>query len=133
MTYEEFQRRYESGSAAAYAELHRLDEEALLAVVASRREDLWEGQDHYQIWNVLRQKGTRRSVWPLFGIVSDLRNAYLIRYHACSALFGIAGIADEDLKGRVQYGLDAERRPADRQQALARLEALLQAYAGRQA
>ncbi|MDX2282641.1 MAG: hypothetical protein NW241_00705 [Bacteroidia bacterium] len=133
MSYEAFQQQYEAESGDAFAELRRLDETALLALIAARRwgrYDLWKGEDHYQIWRALETKGTSASIWPLFAIVSDLQHAYLVRYHACEALFGIAGIRDGDLKGRVQYGLDLNRQPADRQEALAKLEALLRSAAG---
>ncbi|TAE52135.1 MAG: hypothetical protein EAZ89_08980 [Bacteroidetes bacterium] len=130
MTYEEFQQRYEAESDETFARLNKLDEKTLLAMIAARHKDIWDSGGNYQIWRVLAQKGSESSIWPLFDIVSDLRHAYLIRYHACDALFEIAGIRDEGFKGEVQYGLDTRQQPVDQQQAIRKLEQMLRASEG---
>jgi hypothetical protein len=61
----------------------------------------------------------------LFAIVSNLSIAYLVRYHACAALFHLAHIEDEDFMGQVQYGLNANREKVDQQVAIKRLAELL--------
>ncbi|MDX1907913.1 MAG: hypothetical protein SF053_12840 [Bacteroidia bacterium] len=129
MTYEEFQQRYEAESDDTFARLNRLDEETLLVMIAARHKDIWGDSGNFQVWRVLAQKGTARAIWPLFEIVSNLQHAYLIRYHACEALFEIAGIRDEGFKGEVQYGLDARRQPVDQLQAFAKLEQILRTSA----
>lgn len=62
---------------------------------------------------------------PLFEIVSDLKNEYLIRYHACDALFKIVNLNDENFKGEVQFGLNAKREVVDQQNAIDRLREIL--------
>ncbi len=130
MTYGEFQQHYESESDNIFAELDRLDEDALLAIIATKPGNIWEGRDNYQIWRALTCKGTAKSIWPLFAIVSDLENPYLLRYHACDALFDIKGIQDDGFKGEVQFGMDAHRQPADQQLAIHKLEQLLRTLPG---
>ncbi len=128
MNHEEFQKQYELESDKAYSELNELDEDELLNIISGRRDsrfNLWEGDDNYQVWRVLQTKGTSKSVQPLFQIVSNLGNEYLIRYHACEALFKIAGLDDTELKGKVQYGLDASRKAVDQQAAILELKEIL--------
>lgn len=128
MTYEEFQKQYELESEKVYAELSKLNEDDLLKIIADKDDSkfsIWTGKDNYQIWRVLQTKGTSSSILPLFSIVSNLSNEYLIRYHACEALFNIAGLNDSELKGKVQYGLDANREAIDQQDAIRQLKELL--------
>ena len=76
----------------------------------------------------MEKKGTSRSVQPLLGIVTDIKNEYLIRYHACTALFSIAKIKDDDFNGQVQYGLDKNRQPGDQQKAFEKLRSILDGH-----
>lgn len=128
MTYQEFQKYYEEHSEKMYDQLNRMDEAALLALISGKTGntfDIWKGGDNYQVWRVLEKKGTGISIKPLFDIVTDLKTDYLVRYHACTALFIIAGINDEDFIGQVQYGLDKNRQPVDQQKAFERLRKIL--------
>ncbi len=128
MTYEEFQEQYELESDRAYSDLNKLDEDDLLNIISGKnncRFNIWKGQDNYQIWRVLQTKGTAKSIEPLFNIVSNLNNEYLIRYHACEALFKMTGLDDNELKGKVQYGLDANRKAVDQQAAIKELHKIL--------
>ncbi|HNA00098.1 MAG TPA: hypothetical protein PLN49_04510, partial [Ferruginibacter sp.] len=86
---------------------------------------IWKGSDNYQVWRVLQEKGTVKSINPLFEIVRNLQNEYLVRYHACNALFAVAKINDDNLKGEVQYGLNKDRQAVDQQKAIAELERIL--------
>lgn len=125
MTYEEFQKQYELESEKAYNNLNKLNEEELLKIITDKDDSkfsIWTGKDNYQIWKVLQTKGTSRSIQPLFSIVSNLSNEYLIRYHACEALFKLAGLSDNELKGKVQYGLDVNRKAVDQQAAISELK-----------
>ncbi|HUM45480.1 MAG TPA: hypothetical protein PLD84_01040 [Chitinophagales bacterium] len=131
MTYEEFQKYYEEDGDKTFAELSKLSESELLKLIANKNESryqIWQGKDNYQVWTALQSKGTSKSIKPLFNIVSDMKNDYLIRYHACNALFAIAGIKDEDFKGEVQYGLDKNRQPVNRQNAIDKLENIFNKY-----
>lgn len=131
MTYEEFQKYYEDDSDKAYSELGKLTETELLQLISNKSQDkyqIWKGGDNYQVWRALQLKGTDKSIKPLFKIVTDLNNNYLVRYHACAALFIIARINDDSLKGEVQYGLDTNRQPVNRQQAIDKLESILKKY-----
>ncbi len=88
MTYEEFQKQYEVESDKVFAELSSLSEDALLKIIGDKSEErfkIWKGQDNYQIWRAIGENGTVKSIKPLFEIVSDLGNEYLVRYHACTA------------------------------------------------
>lgn len=128
MTYDEFQVAFEQESERVFNELSKLTEDDLLAIIANRLElkyGVWRGQDNYQIWRTFGIKGTQKSIKPLFDIVSNLNNDYLIRYHACDALFSIAGIRDSDFKGKVQYGRDKNRNLADQLQAIRDLGQIL--------
>lgn len=128
MTHQEFQKYYEDHSEHMYEQLNGMDEAALLALIAGTAENtfnIWKGGDNYQVWRVLAEKGTGMSIKPLFDIVTNLKNDYLVRYHACTALFSIAGINDEDFIGQVQYGLDKNRQPVDQQQAFKKLQNIL--------
>ena len=86
---------------------------------------IWVGSDNYQIWQVFIARGSAKSIRPLYDIVSNLSKPYLVRYHACTALFAIAGIKDDEFKGMVQYGRNAARELIDQQAAIHRLEAML--------
>ena len=128
MTYEEFQKQYEVESDKVFGELSSLSEDALLKIIGDKSEErfkIWKGQDNYQIWRAIGENGTVKSIKPLFEIVSDLGNEYLVRYHACTALFKIAKLEDEDFKRQVQYGLDKNRQPVDQQQAFLKLQEIL--------
>lgn len=124
----EFHQRYEEESEQIYNTLIKLDEDALLEIIADPDDSkykIWVGSDNYQIWQVFKDKGTTRSIQPLFDIVSNLSKPYLVRYHACTALFAIAGIKDDEFKGMVQYGRNAARELIDQQAAIDRLKTML--------
>lgn len=128
MTYEEFQKYYEEDSDEVYRLLNKLSETDLLQLISDRNQDkyeIWTGKENYQVWRVLQTKGTEKSMFPLFKIVSNLENDYLIRFHACAALFTIAKINDDDFKGEVQYGLNKNRQPINQQKAFDKLENIL--------
>ncbi|MEP7376957.1 MAG: hypothetical protein ABI675_26395 [Chitinophagaceae bacterium] len=131
MTQEEFQKYYEENSDKMYSELSKLNETELLQLISNKTQDkyeIWKGQDNYQIWKALQIKGTDKSIKPLFKILSNPENDYLVRYHACTALFIIAKINDDNFKGEVQYGLDKNRQPIDQQKAFDKLENMLNKY-----
>lgn len=131
--YEQFQISFEQESERVFNELSKLTEDDLLEIIANRLESkygVWRGQDNYQIWRAFGIKGTRKSVRPLFDIVSNLNIDYLIRYHACDALFSIAGIRDSEFKGKVQYGRDKYRNSVDQLQAIRDLGDMLKIDSG---
>lgn len=100
----------------------------LLKIAADKNETkfkVWEGKDNYQIWRVLSMKASQKSIQPLFQIIANLKNEYLIRYHACSALFKIAGINNAEFLGEVQYGQNSEREKIDQEKAINELRLLL--------
>lgn len=128
MDQSEFQKNYEDESERIFSEYKNLSEDDLLSIISGKKEDrynFFKGSDNYQIWRAFQEKGTEKSLKPLFEIVSNLKNEYLIRYHACSALFKISGIKDEDLKGQVQFGLNAGRKRIDQHQAIEKLRIML--------
>lgn len=128
MTQQEFHERYEIESEKAFKRLSKLSESELLQIISKKGKNayhLGEGKDNFQIWQVIKQKGSGIFVMPIFDIVRDLNIEYLVRYHACDALFAIAGIEDEDFKGQVQYGLNKDRQPVDQQKAIDKLESIL--------
>ncbi|MBL7693933.1 MAG: hypothetical protein JNK91_03750 [Ferruginibacter sp.] len=128
MTYAEFQRQFEEYAESAYKKLSTLSEPELISLISDKKENkygIWKGSDNYQVWRVLQEKGTVKSINPLFEIVRNLQNEYLVRYHACEALFVIAKINDDNLKGEVQYGLNRDRQAVDQQKAIAELERIL--------
>jgi hypothetical protein len=128
MTQEEFHKHYEEESARAFNELNQLTEEEILKIIADKNEKkygIWKGRDNYQIWYALQSKGTERSIKPLFEIVSNLKNDYLIRYHACFALFKIANITDTNFRGEVQYGRNSELKFVNQQNAINKLGEIL--------
>lgn len=128
MNQQEFHQRYEEESEQIYNTLIQLDEDQLLDIISDPEGSsykIWVGNDNYQIWQVFIAKGTTKSIQPLYDIVSTLSKPYLIRYHACTALFAIAGIQDDEFKGMVQYGRNAERELIDQQAAIQRLEVIL--------
>ncbi len=129
MNQQEFHQRYEEESEQIYNTLIKLDEDELLDIISDpggSKYKIWVGSDNYQIWQVFQAKGTAKSIKSLFDIVSNLQNPYLIRYHACAALFKIAGIDDEEFKGRVQFGRDGNRERVDQQAAIHRLKTMLE-------
>lgn len=129
MTYGEFQVAFEQESERVFNELSLLTEDDLLTLISNRLElkyRVWQGRDNYQIWRVFGIKGTQKSIRPLFDIVSNLNNEYLIRYHACDALFKITKIRDNDLKGKVQYGRDKNRNLIDQIKAIRDLGHILE-------
>ena len=129
MNQQQFHQFYEEESERIYNALMKLDEDALLEIIkdpGGSAYKIWVGNDNYQIWQVLQAKGTAKSIKPLFHIVSNLGIEYLIRYHACAALFVIAGIRDEEFKGRVQFGRDANRELIDQKAAITKLSEMLE-------
>ena len=128
MNQQEFHQRYEEESEQIYNTLIPLDEDQLLAIIRDpdgSSYKIWVGNDNYQIWQVFIARGTAKSIRPLYDIVSNLNKPYLVRYHACTALFVIAGIHDDEFKGMVQYGRNAARELIDQRAAIHRLEAML--------
>ena len=128
MNQPEFHKYYEEESERIFTELNKLNEDVLLEIIAGKKKDRYnfrKGNDNYQIWRVFQTKGTEKSIKPLFEIVSNLKNEYLIRYHACNALFKIADLNDDEFKGQVQFGLNAEREKIDQQQAIEKLRTIL--------
>lgn len=128
MNQEEFQKFYEDESDRIFTELNKLTEDDLLNIISDKKGGkfkIWSGRDNYSIWRVFQIKGTEKSIKPLFEIVSNLKYDYLIRYHACNALFKIANLTDENFKGEVQYGRNAERKTVDQQEAINKLGAIL--------
>lgn len=126
--YEKFQARYEQEGDQLFLQFNKFTENQLLDIISSYPDNaygLWKGGDQYQIWRALGDKGTKKSIEPLFAIVTNLEIDYLVRYHACDALFHIAVLKDDNLKGIVQYGLDKDRQPANQQAAFRELEKLL--------
>lgn len=131
MTQQEFHQQYEIESGKMFRALSKLSEDELLLIISRKGKHAYhlnEGKDNYQIWQVIKQKGSSKSLQPLFEIVKNLNNEYLVRYHACEALFGIAGINDEDFKGQVQYGLNKDRQPVDQQKAIDKLASILSKF-----
>lgn len=127
-SYEDFQKYYEEESDRVFDELMQLNEDELLVLTEKDYKSkfrIWEKADNFQVWRALAEKGTKKSLPRLFEIVRDLSNDYLIRYHACDALFKIAGITDNNFKGQVQYGLDQDRNPVNQLLAIERLKSLI--------
>ena len=120
MDYSEFQERYEQEGKNALYKYIKLSEDELLDIVRKKK---WDNT--FQIWYALKQNGTKKSIKPLFQIVSNLDNDYLIRYHACNALFHIAAINNEELKGMVQYGRNSSREKINQINAIKKLEVIL--------
>jgi hypothetical protein len=136
MTQEEFHKHYEEESARAFNELNQLTEVELLKIIADKSEKkygIWKGRDNYQIWYALQSKGTESSIKPLFEIVSNLKNDYLIRYHACIALFKIADLTDMNFRGEVQYGRNSELKFVNQQKAIDKLGEILNLEVNRNA
>jgi hypothetical protein len=128
MTQEEFHKFYEDESERVFNELNELTEDDLLEIIVDRNENkfkIWSGNDNYQIWRVFQIKGTAKSIKPLFEIVSNLKNEYLIRYHACEALFKIANLTDGNFKGEVQYGRNSKRKTVNQQNTINKLGKIL--------
>lgn len=116
MDQSEYQRKYEEDASNIHSQYSAMNEDYLLSLVQSGRID-----DTFQIWNVLGEKGTRKSLPILYNIVSNLNNPYLTRYHACEALFRIARINNAELKGMVQYGRDRNGKLVNQGQAIIQL------------
>lgn len=128
MNQEQFHQYYENESERFYEYFSRLTEADLLSLINDPNESrfhIWEGRDNFQIWRAFQTRGSAPSIRPLYGIVSNLKYPYLVRYHACEALFKLAQLTDEGFKGEVQYGLNAERQPVDHQLAFRRLGEVL--------
>jgi hypothetical protein len=124
----EFHQRFEEESEKIFNALVLLSEEELLKILADAtggHYKIWAGGDQYQIWQAFQANGTQKSIQPLFTIVSNLSIEYLVRYHACAALFKIANIHDDDFKGQVQYGLNANREKVDQKEAIRKLGVIL--------
>jgi hypothetical protein len=120
MDYSEFQLRYEQDGKNALYKYIKLSEDELLEIVNKKQ---WDNT--YQIWYALKKKGTKKAIKPIYQIVSNLKNDYLIRYHACNALFHIAAIRDDEFKGMVQYGRNSARKRINQVQAIKKLEEVL--------
>lgn len=123
-SYAEFQARYEEEGDKLFHQFNKLTEDELLRIIRAYPDNaygIWKGADQYQCWRALGGKGSRASIQPLYSVVKNLQIDYLVRYHACDALFAIAGISDENLKGIVLYGLDQQRQPADQSAAITEL------------
>lgn len=123
-SYADFQARYEEEGEKLFRQFSKLSEEQLLTIIRAYPDNaygIWTGGDQYQCWQALAVKGTRSSIQPLYDVVSNLAIEYLVRYHACEALFRIAAIRDDNLMGIVQYGLDQDRQQADQQAAIKEL------------
>ncbi|HNL65856.1 MAG TPA: hypothetical protein PKL81_12225, partial [Ferruginibacter sp.] len=76
MTYAEFQRQFEKYAESAYKKLSRLSEPELISLISDKKENkygIWKGSDNYQVWRVLQEKGTVKSINPLFEIVRNLQ------------------------------------------------------------
>ena len=128
MNQQEFHQRFEEETDQFYNTLIKLDEDELLDIISNPdggKYKIWDGNDNYQIWQVFKTKGTVKSIKPIFHIVSNFQNPYLVRYHACAALFVLAVIDDEEFKGRVQFGRNGNREAIDQPAAIAKLKAML--------
>lgn len=126
--YEQFQTNFEQDADQLFHEFCKLPEDNLLEIISNRfdhKYGVWQGRDYYQIWRAIGIKETQQSIQPLFDIVSNLTNDYLIRYHACDALFNIAGIRDSRFKEKILYGRDENKNPVDQLQAFRDLEQIL--------
>lgn len=120
MDYSEFKNRYEQDGKNALYSYIKMSEDELLDTVNKKA---WDNT--YQMRYALIKKGTKKAIKPIYQIVSNLKNDYLIRYHACNALFHIAAIQDDELKGMVQYGRKSTREKIDQIQAIKKLEEIL--------
>jgi HEAT repeat protein len=120
MDYAEFQYQYEEQSRRLYKQFLEMSEDELIQLIENQKFD-----SNYQIWRALGDKGSKKSIRCLFEIVSNLNNEYLVRYHACSALFKIANINDLDLLGRVQHGRNKHRQKTDQKEAIEKLRTIL--------
>lgn len=116
MSYEEFQQAFEAESDRLFQHYARLSEDELLDLIEHKKWDT-----NYQIWQAIATNGSKKACQPLYDVVKDMNNDYLHRYHACNALFALAGIADEEFKGIVQYGLNKNRERADQREAIEQL------------
>ena len=128
MTQQEFHEAFEAESKRLFNELNIFSEVELLEIIADKNEKkygIWKGYDNYQIWYTLQTKGTEKSIKPLFEIVANLKNEYLVRYHAGNALFKIANLSDDNFKGQVQYGLNSKRKKINQQNAINKLGKIL--------
>ena len=131
MNQEEFHKHYEEEAEKIFTTLNTLPEDSLLKIIRDKRDtpyNFWKGEDQYQIWRVFKQSGTEKSLKPLYDVVSNMENEYLVRYHACDALFSIAGIEDDPFKGEVQYGLNANRERVHQKKAIHKLGVLLKLF-----
>ncbi|PKB16700.1 hypothetical protein [Flavobacterium sp. 5] len=129
MNQSEFHEAFETHSRNAFEELILCSEEELWQIILiknNKRYDVWKGSENYQIWRVINVKGTAKSIKPLFDIVSNLKNEYLVRYHACDALFKLAGINDAEFKGKIQYGLNSNRKKVNQITEIEKLRNVLQ-------
>ena len=120
MSYEKFQKSFEEEAEKAFQEYLDCSEAELIDLVKKKN---WDAT--YQIWRALQVNGSEKSIETLFEIVSNLKVDYLIRYHACEALFYLAGIDDKEFKGMVQYGLDKRRKKVNQLAAIDKLKELL--------
>lgn len=120
MDYAEFQYQYEEQSRRLYKQFLEMSEDELIQLIENQKFD-----SNYQIWRALGDKGSKKSIRCLFEIVSNLNNQYLVRYHACAALFKIANINDLDLLGRVQHGRNQQRKMTNQNEAIEELRSIL--------
>ena len=120
MDYSEFQKYYEAFAGQRYQEYMKLPENRLIQLAENHQ---WD--DTFQLWKAIKEKGTEKSIFVLLDFVSNLSNDYLARYHACDALFHLAGINDEEFKGMVQYGRNREKEKIDQETAIKRLKKMI--------
>ncbi|KAF5082467.1 hypothetical protein DSECCO2_98210 [anaerobic digester metagenome] len=120
MSYEKYQKSFEESAEKAYNEYLNCSETELIEIISRKH---WDST--YQIWNALKVVGSEKSIKILYEIVSNLKNDYLIRYHACETLFHIADIKDEEFKGVIQYGLDRKRKEVNQTHAIEKLKEML--------
>lgn len=97
MSYEKYQKHFEEEAEKAYKKYMNYTEDKLIELIKFKR---WDST--YQIWRAVKNKGSEKSLFTLFEVISNMSNDYLIRYHACNALFHIAGINDEEIKKKLQ-------------------------------
>jgi hypothetical protein len=121
MDYAEFQYQYEEQSSRLYKQFMEMPEDKLIQLIENQKFD-----SNHQIWRALGDKGCKKSISCLFNVVSNLNNKYLVRYHACVALFKIANIDDPDLLGRVQHGRNQQRQMTSKIKAIEELRTILE-------
>ncbi len=120
MTYAEYQEHFENEADKNFNYYCQRTEDELLRFANKKQ---WDST--YQLWRAIGTIGTVKSIEPLFKIVSNLKVEYLIRYHAATALFKLAGIQDEEFLGMVQYGRNSKRQEINQKEAIEQLRTRL--------